>query len=367
MTAGTRGNFFAVERPVWELVCKHGMMNPEVAFLVLARFTGGDQQTTHASTNAIEKYTGVSRSRAREAIGALETLGVTTPPKGPQGRPTRQIKRASGIHLSPSAKCKRDADWIWLPNAFVDGAAGEIAPLELARQTGDPKVLQLLVDLYHQQNLAENGGVHWRRIRYVFEKSFIARRGALSVWAFSPKCKEVWPNTPFVQKHMTGDQDAGGKDTGLAHFWGRWDAIVTLGLIEEVPHLIDSDTNEGEIIHPFAVDNGEPFERELAAVAQRAAVALLTDVEVEQARSRLGRSVLLAPVPAHLGNVALVGIARLRYRPRTAATAAWLDQWHERCAKHRVMYERILNTQQKDDLNRLSPSGAVTSRQGTGR
>jgi len=37
----------------------------------------------------------------------------------------------------------------------------------------------------------------------------------------------------------------------------------------------------------------------------------------------------LVPVPAHLLNVAMVGIARLRYRPHTRLTAAWCRNLQE--------------------------------------
>jgi hypothetical protein len=68
---GGRGGFFAVDRRAWARVCRLGM-NSAVAYLVLARGTGGDNRTTKWSTNAIERYTGISRSRAAKAIADLE-------------------------------------------------------------------------------------------------------------------------------------------------------------------------------------------------------------------------------------------------------------------------------------------------------
>ena len=62
-----RGDFFAVDRRAWHVVCSLGM-NPAIAYLVTARDTGGDNRTTKWSTNAIEGRTGISRSRARDAI-----------------------------------------------------------------------------------------------------------------------------------------------------------------------------------------------------------------------------------------------------------------------------------------------------------
>lgn len=48
---------------------------------------------------------------------------------------------------------------IWLPNALVDGAAGEVPPVARIRQTQNPMALRLLVELYREQNLREDSGV----------------------------------------------------------------------------------------------------------------------------------------------------------------------------------------------------------------
>jgi hypothetical protein len=75
-----------------------------------------------------------------------------------------------------------------------------------------------------------------------------------------------------------------------------------------------------EIIHPYAIGNGEADERELAATAKRAAEALLTPGQIEWAQKY---ELHLLPASVHRPpNVQLVGIARLRYRPHTKATAA---------------------------------------------
>jgi hypothetical protein len=65
-----------------------------------------------------------------------------------------------------------------------------------------------------------------------------------------------------------------------------------------------------------------------------AAVAMLTQGQIEWAQKY---GLHLLPALAHrLANVRLVGIARLRYRPHTKATAAWFakkqdwDAWQER-------------------------------------
>ena len=82
---GNRGEFFAIDRCTWREVCSLGL-NAAVAFLVLARFTGRLQRHTKAGTKAVEKYTGLSRSRARKAIGDLVRGGRITEAEGVSSR-----------------------------------------------------------------------------------------------------------------------------------------------------------------------------------------------------------------------------------------------------------------------------------------
>jgi hypothetical protein len=181
------GEFFAVDRRTWAKVCELGM-NPAVAYLVLARFSGRDNSTTAASTNAIEKRTGVARSRAREAIGKLiekqlvkQTQGGSKPryelvpyappavgiafrntpltpreqeafdavARGEKPR-TRPLKAAASSACSKGwlgfdwskggtySVCEDprvEPDWIWLPNALVTGLKDESPMVERVRQT----------------------------------------------------------------------------------------------------------------------------------------------------------------------------------------------------------------------------------------
>lgn len=67
--------FFAVDRRTWARVC--GLcLNRAVAYLVLARGTGKSNRETAWSVQAIETYTGISRSRAHAAVAALIKDGV---------------------------------------------------------------------------------------------------------------------------------------------------------------------------------------------------------------------------------------------------------------------------------------------------
>src|SRR3954465_6693219 len=78
--------FFAIDRRTWARACELGI-NPAVAYLVLARGSGGDNRTTAWSVNAIESYTGISRPRAQKAIGTLKSSGLSRQDDG--GPPPR--------------------------------------------------------------------------------------------------------------------------------------------------------------------------------------------------------------------------------------------------------------------------------------
>jgi hypothetical protein len=70
-------------------------------------------------------------------------------------------------------------------NDLVDGAANETAPIELVRQTSNVGALRLLVNLYHEQALQLDGGVHWRKIRKNYKREKIGESGSLIIWGFS--------------------------------------------------------------------------------------------------------------------------------------------------------------------------------------
>jgi hypothetical protein len=49
----------------------------------------------------------------------------------------------------------------------------------------------------------------------------------------------------------------------------------------------------------------------------------------------------LVPVPRHIANVQMIGIARLRYRPHTRMTSAWWADLNAKAEKHLARYAEI--------------------------
>src|SRR4051812_20681117 len=74
-------NIFAVDRRAWARACDLGL-NAAVAYLMLARGSGGDQRTVGWSVHAIENRTGISRPNAKKAIEALKAGGLIVQDKG---------------------------------------------------------------------------------------------------------------------------------------------------------------------------------------------------------------------------------------------------------------------------------------------
>jgi hypothetical protein len=384
-----RGSFFAIDRRAWARVCKLNI-NAMTAYLVLARGTGHDQRTTSWSVNAIETHTGIGRPRAQKAIDALVQAGLVritrggTRPKysiipahevpGCEGYPPPEMDAAeqklraqlvSGTTFVPAnlrtiaaalvkkgwarsaskrfehchairydAEAAVKPDWIWLPNDIIDGAAGETAPVELVRQTQNAPTLRLLIDLYHAQTLASDGGIHWRSIRQQFARQKVGEHGSFIVYGFQPGTTQAWTNKPFIHPHMTGEMEAvegsdEKRDRGRPIFWKAWNHLMSLGLVALVEHLVEADNDTADIIHPYAASAGEAPERRVGRAAHEAGMAMLTEAQQNTAEAN---GLHLAPVRAHITEVQMVGIARLRYRPRTSATAAWfarMPEWNE--------------------------------------
>jgi hypothetical protein len=75
-------------------------------------------------------------------------------------------------------------------------------------------------------------------------------------------------------------------------------------------------------------------------VARRAAVAMVTDGQRDWAE-RNGYEWLI-PVRRHIGNATVVEVYRLKYRPHTAATAAWYAVMQQTTAQYLDHYRAML-------------------------
>lgn len=229
---------------------------------------------------------------------------------------------------------------VWLPNALVTGAKGETSPVERVRQTGDPFILRLLVDLYHGQNLRDDGGIARNIINMKFSRAKVAERGAFVVWGFlHPGRSGLWVywgelTNPHKREKLTPEEQAAGVNPSV-DFFPRLQTLVDLGLVQWVPHLVESEAPDSEVIHPYGMGTTDDMEDRLGGAAHAAGSALL------QHNQQVDNHLFLAPLPKHYTSVAMVGIARLRYRPHTSNTAVWYGQLQSLGAGYLDRYARL--------------------------
>jgi hypothetical protein len=407
----TKG-FFSIDRGTFRCAAAGGL-NSAVAHLVMARGTGPDNRTTQWSVNAIEKHTGISRPNARKAVADLLDRGIwkktregnhpvyeAVPGNQIPGGPFTRLEQATITEIREGNLVPRDSRpvaaalvarglaeeappprhllrqvnaydtgpnflklneaalgalseplAIWLPNALVDGAADEVPPVELIRQTRSLPTLRLLVELYDVQFLPNYGGVPREMLVVAYDRLKIGERGSFVVWGF--RKKQVTASYVLARPFFTGkiirrddgtQLDAGWDDS----FWPAVNTLLNLGLIQRVGMLLDGDDPEAEIIHPYGVNGGEPAERKLAHTAHEAAAAMVTEGQFR--RAELEEHYDLVPVQRHRANATLVEVFRLRYRPHTTATAAWYAQMKASTTEWLARYEEII----ADRANRQS-------------
>ncbi len=399
---GKHGDFYAIDRRTWALVCNRGM-NPAVAYNVLAAFSGKDNTNTDASTNAVEKYTGISRSRASAAIEDLVASGfvkrtkVGTRPHhelvsyaelpgvklydvtrletweqrlvnyvADGGHPTKPqqnrvdklvdlgvLQKSDGRYIvrpPPDPK----PDLIWLPNDLVTGTPKrETSPVERVRQTDDVLCLRLLVDLYHAQNLTDDGGISRGVIFKKYERTKVAEVSTFAVWSFKGKENEptVWSHCEIASPHVVPKKDGQSDFSG---FWTRLRVLEETGLIEWVRYLAESDKPTAELVHPMGMitkpsGTTTPPEETVAPAAYNAATYLLGRIN----QSQPADSLWLVPALRHQANVTMVGVARLRYRPRTANASRWYAELTAGCAYWKEHYDAMA----AGDFSRVKATG----------
>lgn len=308
----TEQGFFAIGKPQWQEACALGM-NPAVAFLIMARGTGKDNATTSWSAEAVFTHSGITWRRAKKAIDMLcEEKLVTriarTPPRYKLAKP------------------KDTDDLIWLPNEIVTGAGNEIPPITRLRQTQEVEVLQLFVELYGEHELLGDGGLPRTLLYQHFEREKIMDWGPYSVYGFdrpqSRFCKSTGPLARFRNR----------KD-GEGSAWDRLGTLEQLGLIEWVDYLAESTDPDAELIHALS---GDMHAEEVADT-----VSCLADELPGGYKYEAPNYEYVIPVIRHLEKAAVVGVARLRYRPKTSRTAAWWGQHIEVCRRFVDLYSRL--------------------------
>jgi hypothetical protein len=404
------GEFFQIDRRAWSHLFETCGMHEAVAYLALARGAGGDNRTSSWSAKAINQRTSLSWRQGKEAIEKLISTGLVRREKGgtrPRYKivPVHQIpgcESEATIALPPGElklynsllsverhepgswlgakevdlarllvakgyaeqgrrgyfrvadslrppQVETPPEWIWLPNALVDGVASETKPVELVRQSARPTALRLLVDLYDVQSMADYGGVHWRILRQEFVREKVGAKGPYTIWGFTRRRLYAWPS-PLVEPYLTGTliEAGGGKkqDEGWPIFWEALKILEQTGLIEFVEHIVDCDEpDRGAVLHPYVHEAGERME-DVGTAAREAARAMLN---LDRYYKVLNRGQLLLPAHNHMADVQMVGLARPRYRARTSNTSQWVAnqrKWEEWIRR----YEKMKREAENDEM-----------------
>ncbi len=381
------GSFFQIDIRTWHEVCNLGL-NAAVAYLVLARGSGPDNSTTSWSVQAIEKYTGISRGRAGKAILDLCQSGLVNKTRSGT-RPRYDLTKAEdyfsdlvsldeltglerdvlllvrdGLPLISDYRPARDAlmqrnilhqdgqgaliikhdaladpQWIWLPNELVSGAAEETPPIELVRQTQDSMTLRLFIDLYAAHALTEDGGIK-RTVTYQrYDKRQLGESRQFKLFGFS-LAGDVVRRGPLTLPHIceVSDEEHEAGVSPAEDFVQRFKALADLGLIEWIPYLYESDGAEAEPIHPIGLFATNSPEDRVGILARSAGTGLLP--ESLRAGADAGGSFCI-PVLGHMTKVEVIGIARLRYRPKTKMTAAWRQAYMDTCNRYIQFYKQF--------------------------
>jgi hypothetical protein len=205
--------------------------------------------------------------------------------------------------------------------------------------------LRLFIDLYHDHFLREDGGISRQIIWQKFERFEVGHRAQFTVWGFRLAGDWLsWGNriTDPHRRELTKEEKAEGKSPGVDLF-RRLGQLTNLRLMEWAPHLVESAEKTGEIIHPLALTRSPGIEGRLATASADAARVLMTEGQYAWA---VDNGVdLLVPVPRHIADAQVVGIARLRYRPHTKMTAAWWADLNANAEKHLARYAEIATRQ----------------------
>jgi len=333
-----RGNFFAVDEQRFNEACNLGLYSA-LAYLVIASGTGRDHQTSRWSANAAEKRLEIARSRAKAAVQRLVDAGL--------------LGRDNGKRPKYVLALSTEPQWIWLPQQLADGAADEKPPLALIREMDDVHLLRLFISLYRAHELINDGGVSVSKLFGQHLTNREGQQGEYVIWAFEPSAKTfVAEAAPFYTPYR---ERLGKKDLADATnaFFKALQRLEMVGLIESIPHVFGSAPKPGvapgdsEAIHACPVHNGEPWEREIGQLAHEAGLACLTDGQ-RTWTDDMGRR--LVPLEAHIAQPAVLGVYRLRYRPKTAMTAAWIIASKKSAAVLTERYRRMIGERSANAL-----------------
>ena len=291
----SQGNFFAVGADEFVAACEIGI-NAAVTFLILARGTGRDNATTAWSALSVFKYSGMARRRAKDAIVALanaELVEVLQTGKKPRYR---------------LQKPEDDASLLWLPNELIDGAGEEIPPITKLREAGKLELLEKFIRLYGLQDLDNEGGLPRAIARTTFERKIICPIAHSVLYGFTET------ETTSIASGLFAEYAGRIDDKGNKGAWMVLSPLLRFGLLEQVYYMAESGDHDAELIYPINDD---------VESAHEGLTFWLEDRDGKGFAMEAQSSDHIGIAGEHIENATMIGLLRLRYRPKTGKTARW--------------------------------------------
>lgn len=300
----SKGGFFAIGAQEFAAACELGM-NSAVALLVMARGTGRDNATTAWSALSVFNHSGMARRRAQVAIDALIGAGLVDLLQAGK-RPRYKIHKPSD-----------ESSLLWLPNELVDGAASEIPPITKLREAGDIDLLQKFVELYGVQDLDGDGGlprsIAWANFQ---DREPICPIGQFVLYGFSKE--ETKASSVGIFADFSGQEDE-YRNKGA---WIVLSPLWEMGLLEQVYYMAESTSHDAELIYPVGPwGTAQAIDDLLHWLEETGGSGFAIEAQ---------RHAVQGIAPKHIKNAAIVGLYRLRYRPKTGKTSRWLSLEMER-------------------------------------
>lgn len=351
-----KGEFFIIDRRIWAALCGLEDMNAAATYLVLVQGSDRSNKHTKWSAESVKKYVGVGHERAKGAIACLINnhfirYGENHTPARPRYDVLTYSERSRAKGQRKSATLPGDDaiayNLIWLPNTIVTGTEErEDSPIRRLRAAGDLNALRLFVDLYHAQNLVDDGGVNRQVLWRSCERRKIAERGAYVVYAFKYESRSLGWIGP-MEMHRKFEQPIGERQP----IWDCIDLLERMRLIAFIPYLIENGTSQAEILHPVGVGifGEHAIEREIGDAAKAAALVMIFKPTVENAV--MDGFTIFCPVLNIYPQAQMVGIARLLYRPHTRRTAAWYAELHEKSRRYIEKFRELAAESKSKNYN----------------
>lgn len=302
----SKGNFFAIGAKEFAQACELGI-RPAVALLVMARGTLKDNATTSWSAQSVFNYTGMAWRRAQSAIELLIEEGLVEQLKEGK-KPRYKLKKPQEVE-----------DFIWLPNELVDGAGNETPPIRRLRERDELELLQKFIELYSIHDLTADGGLPRSLVRVSFERTTIAPHKPFVIYGF--KQKEITASSVGLLRdygNAVDEEDNRGAWVILKPLWD-------MGLIERVNYMVESSDHESEFLYQLNEETTEAMSFFAGMLNATGGDGFAR--KIENFWPLVGLAI------KDLKKATLVGIFRLRYRPKTAKTTVWYASEREQTEK----------------------------------